>query len=102
MTQVHHAGGTDLAEVYLLNVYLLNGVRYEAIKATKGKLPTGIQALIGMDIITSGDFCISNLNGKTVMSFRFPSFARTDYVAEQNRAAIKHRHSSRKDKKKKR
>ena len=35
--------------------------------------------LIGMDIITLGDFAITNLNGQTVMSFRLPSSGRIDF-----------------------
>ena len=44
--------------------------------------------LIGMDIITKGDFCITNLNGKTVMTDRSPSVELIDWVAdisEENR-----------------
>ena len=40
----------------------------------------GIGVLIGMDIITSGDFSVSNYNGKTVFTFRTPSQERIDYV----------------------
>ena len=29
--------------------------------------------LIGMDVITQGDFCISTVNGQTVFSFRMPA-----------------------------
>lgn len=39
-----------------------------------------IRVLIGMDIINMGDFCITNLGGQTVMSFRVPSLERVDYV----------------------
>lgn len=38
--------------------------------------------LIGMNIIKEGDFCISNYNGRTKMTFRVPSLAKTDYVEE--------------------
>lgn len=38
--------------------------------------------LIGMNIISMGDFAISNKDGKTLMSFRVPSLERTDYVAD--------------------
>lgn len=40
----------------------------------------GIDILIGMNIISLGDFSVSNHNGKTVFSFRKPSIACTDYV----------------------
>lgn len=38
--------------------------------------------LIGMDIISLGDLCISNYEGKTTLTFRVPSLATTDYVKE--------------------
>ena len=42
--------------------------------------PSNCDVLIGMDVITSGDFAVSNHNGKTVFSFRVPSVETTDYV----------------------
>ena len=40
--------------------------------------------LIGMDIISQGDFSISNKDKKTTFSFRFPSYEEIDFVAEYN------------------
>jgi hypothetical protein len=40
--------------------------------------------LIGMDIITIGDFSITNVDKKTVFTFRFPSIKTIDYVEEVN------------------
>jgi len=37
-------------------------------------------ALIGMDIITVGDFAVSNFNGKTTHSYRTPSAGEIDFV----------------------
>jgi|ERR1017187_1749776 hypothetical protein len=36
--------------------------------------------LIGMDVISKGDFAISNFQGQTTMSFRVPSIQRIDFV----------------------
>lgn len=44
--------------------------------------PVGL--LLGMNIISQGDFTISNFGGRTTMSFRVPSLERKDYVAEVN------------------
>ncbi len=38
--------------------------------------------LIGMDIISQGDLCITNFRGKTVMTFRKPSQGSVDYCEE--------------------
>ena len=40
--------------------------------------------LIGMDIITLGDFAVTNRDGITVMSFRTPAQGRIDYVKHIN------------------
>jgi uncharacterized protein YecA (UPF0149 family) len=37
-----------------------------------------------MDIITLGDFAVTNFNGNTCMSFRVPSLHQIDYVEEAN------------------
>ena len=41
-----------------------------------------INLLIGMNIISMGDFVLSNYDGKTSMTFRVPSLERKDFVAE--------------------
>ncbi|MDR1023074.1 MAG: retropepsin-like domain-containing protein [Prevotellaceae bacterium] len=38
--------------------------------------------LIGMNIITKGDFVVTNYQGSTVMTFRVPSLQKIDFVAE--------------------
>lgn len=42
-----------------------------------------------MDVITKGDFAISNYDGKTVFTFRIPSIAVTDYIQELSDAVNK-------------
>jgi uncharacterized protein YecA (UPF0149 family) len=37
-----------------------------------------------MDVITRGDFTISNYQGKTVMTFRIPSIEKIDYVQQKS------------------
>jgi len=40
-----------------------------------------------MDIITKGDFSISNFNGLTTLSFRCPSQEKIDFVSIINKAS---------------
>jgi hypothetical protein len=40
-----------------------------------------VKFLIGMDVITRGDFAITNFQNQTVMTFRVPSLQRIDFVA---------------------
>ena len=48
----------------------------------------GFDVLIGMDIITKGDFAITNPDGTTKFSFRIPSQADIDFVRESNYQGI--------------
>ena len=41
-----------------------------------------IGMLVGMNVISKGDFCITNHGGHTVMTFRVPSIETVDYVAD--------------------
>jgi len=50
--------------------------------ATEGTLGDDIGILIGMDVISCGDFAVTNRDNRTVFTFRMPSIARYDYVKE--------------------
>jgi hypothetical protein len=79
MTVVHGVHGPQQVEQFLVNFRLPNGVQFYHILVTVGEL-AGCDALIGMDIITMGDFAVTNRNGNTVFSFRTPSSGMIDYV----------------------
>jgi predicted aspartyl protease len=67
---------------YLVDIHLYDGkVCIQDVRVTLGCLSGGADCLIGMDIITLGDFSITNVNG-TVFSFRIPSVKEIDYVNE--------------------
>ena len=53
-------------------------------RVTMGTLPPRSDVLIGMDLISQGDFSVTNKGGSTVFSFRVPSQVHTDYVKEHN------------------
>lgn len=77
------AGGVTVNDTYLVNVELPNKVIVEDIKVVASEIGNqGLGVLLGMDIIATGDFSISNKNGKTVLTFRTPSQKTTDYVEE--------------------
>lgn len=85
VTNIQTAGGTKTVNSYLVNIVLPNHV------GIKGVMVSGLQdlantdCLIGMDIISRGDFSITNLQGQTCLSFRIPSTERTDYVYEYHK-----------------
>ena len=81
--KIHHAAGTSFMNVYLVDIYLPNRMIMENIFVTECEDAAGKFGLIvGMDIITRGDFSITNLNGNTVFSFRIPSNHVIDYGSE--------------------
>jgi hypothetical protein len=83
---MHTAGGQGQADTYLFNIYLPNGVMFPGVRVAEAQLVGDQDVLIGMDIITSGDFSVTNCEGQTCMSFRWPSLKRIDYVPETNKA----------------
>ncbi len=91
MTRVQSVDSAKMSETYLVNVGLLNQVAIPNIKATKGSITDGIDVLIGMDIITIGDFAITNRGGVTVFSFCAPSQRCLDFVQEHNDALKQNR-----------
>jgi hypothetical protein len=78
MIQVETASGVDITETYIVNVQLPSGVGFANLKVSRGKIH-GADVLIGMDIITAGDFAISNFQGKTTVAFRIPSVECIDW-----------------------
>lgn len=101
MTMVQTAAGLEPAETYLINVALPNGVGFAILQVTKAKLGDDNDVLIGMDIISQGDFTVTNKGGNTIFSFRVPSSAHIDFVNEHNEAALRERfkHGGQKGKK---
>ena len=81
LVKTNTANGERDSNVYLVDVLLPNGVAFPNITVTEGTLK-GADVLIGMDIICQGDFAITNVGGKTTASYRHPSIAEIDYVAE--------------------
>lgn len=85
MGNIHTAAGEMQTSSYMVTVglppkLLIKGVDAMCVTLTHPDL----DALIGMDIITLGDFSITNKNGKTCMTFRVPSLHEIDYVPNPN------------------
>ena len=75
------AAGYIYVDVFAVNIHLPNGVSFAMVPVTGNDLGD-VDMLIGMDIISQGDFSVTNVNGKTTFSFRIPSMQRIDYVGE--------------------
>jgi len=71
--------GKSIAACYYVDILLPNSLTVADVLVVEGTLDN-FDVLIGMDIISMGDFAVSNYNGKTVFSFRIPSVASIDFV----------------------
>lgn len=83
MTKVQTAGGEGLAPVYLASIFLPNKVVVPQLRVIEGHVAGNAEVLIGMDIISQGDFAVTNKDGKTVFSFRMPSVECIDFVKQK-------------------
>ena len=81
MAIVHTANGQAHQKQYMVNLYLPNQVMFGMIRVTEAPLHE-TDVLIGMDIISQGDFCVTNFQGKTVLTFRIPSCGEFDFVKD--------------------
>ncbi|MES2387287.1 MAG: retroviral-like aspartic protease family protein [Bacteroidota bacterium] len=80
---VEHAKGTDSRYTYAVNINIPKiGMPFYGLYVNEFNAPDDFDVLIGMDIINSGDFAISNFNGKTTLTFRVPSKAEIDFESE--------------------
>jgi hypothetical protein len=72
------AGGERQSLIYLINIILPNNLGFPYLRVCECDI-MGADVLIGMDLITLGDFAISNLNDKTSFTFRIPSLEIFDF-----------------------
>jgi uncharacterized protein YecA (UPF0149 family) len=75
-------GGTLTTTSHLVNIALPNKMMCAMFRVAQMTLHGGIDVLIGMDIIGSGDFSVTHHNGNTTFSFCCPSRREIDFVAE--------------------
>lgn len=76
--------GTAKFPVYYVDLLLPGGIALRSIKVIAGN-QNACDVLIGMDIISLGDFAITNLSGNTTFSFQLPSELVIDFC-NQNEA----------------
>jgi hypothetical protein len=69
---VNHIEQVSMVEI---TVKLTNEIIIPRLEVAVSELNSpGANMLIGMDIISQGDFCISNFNAETIFSFAMPPF----------------------------
>ena len=79
-TDICTPSGKSTMNTYLIDIVLPNSVAVRQVPVCESEIGAqGLGVLIGMDIITLGDFSISNLHGKTTFTYRMPSIEETDF-----------------------
>lgn len=74
------AAGTVSVDKYCINLMLPCNVGFSTLEVSCNNMK--VDVLIGMDIISRGDFCVSNKNGKTLFTFQTPSTHEIDFTKE--------------------
>lgn len=81
---VHGVNSHETRPITGISIGLPNKVRVDECRVSVCDV-AGCDLLIGMDIISIGDFAISNGDGKTTFSFAFPPFEnKTDLLDKAN------------------
>jgi len=83
MGRVYTPQGEAITNMYLVNLLLPNNIGIPSLRVSEGILK-GFDVLIGMDIISLGDFAITHKNDGTVFSFQLPSTHEYDFVKQIN------------------
>lgn len=73
MKEIHTPSGKGIVNHYKLSM-IINYLEISNFDVFGSEIGSqGIDMLIGMNIISMGDFTISNYHGKTIFNFRIPS-----------------------------
>jgi len=83
MAKVHTASDVRMTAVYFASIFLPNKVVVPQLRMAEGVIAGDAEVLIGMDIISQGDFAVTNSDGKTTFSFRMPSIECIDFVKQK-------------------
>ena len=69
-------------DVYSIDLMFRDNFVFNNLRVLKIEKHDVFDIIIGMDIISQGDFAVSNLNGSTSFSFRIPSMGTANFLNE--------------------
>lgn len=85
VSQNRHAGGVSNANIYYIDICLPNNIVIPQVRVSECADQAGrFDLIIGMDIISLGDFSISGQGNRRMVSFCMPSTFQLDYVQIAN------------------
>ena len=74
--------------IHLINIYLPSMVAIPFVQVTEcSDISGNFGAIIGMDIITLGDFVVTNFDKKSTLTFRIPSVEKINFVKNIQQSA---------------
>ena len=73
-----------LTNEYNINLTIPKCVEATGLSVIENNIEDKFDCIIGMDIIRTGDFSITNRDGHTAFSFRVPSIKEIDYEKEMH------------------
>jgi hypothetical protein len=88
VAKVRGVHGVQDVNVYFANITLNNkniSISTFVTECEELSEDNSVGMLIGMNIITRGDFAVTNYLGNTTMSFRVPSLQKIDFVTDINK-----------------
>ena len=80
-SNINTPSGQFISNIYFVNMLLPNQITINKLRVLEG-IGSNFDVLIGMDIITRGDFAVTNFASKTIFSFRMPSRTMIDFTVE--------------------
>lgn len=82
---IKHIGSTQSVAKYKVNLFLSEGIEFRDVEMYGTPHDDfNHDIIIGMNIITQGDFAISHSDDKTMFSFRYPSNGMVDLKQYNN------------------
>ena len=80
---INTANGPIVATQHYVSLFLPGKVVIPKILVTCANLVAPTDMLIGMDIISQGDFAVTNFRNQTCVSFRVPSAEHIDFCTQK-------------------
>ncbi len=69
------AGGPTRVNTHVVAMILPNRVGFPGVIVSELQDTDDYDVIVGMDIITQGDFAVTNVRGRTCMTYRYPPVA---------------------------
>lgn len=89
IVNVSTPSGAAHYNTYLVDLELNNGPTIGGLVVADSEIGKQcIDVLIGMDVISQGDFAVSNAHGHTVFTFRIPAQETVDFVKQAKVKAL--------------